>query len=80
ALIDEIIEEKRKEFWGEGIYLRDMLRNQMPLVRDATHNYIYNLPANSWEFIFPIPESEILINVNIGQSDQNPTSGVYSGK
>ncbi|HUS87568.1 MAG TPA: RagB/SusD family nutrient uptake outer membrane protein, partial [Bacteroidales bacterium] len=47
ALIDEIIEEKRKEFWGEGIYLRDMLRNQMPLVRDATHNYIYNLPANS---------------------------------
>ncbi len=51
ALIDEIILEKRKEFWGEGVYFFDMLRNQMPLKRDITHQAALRFPANSWEFI-----------------------------
>lgn len=76
ALVDEIILEKRKEFWGEGIYLRDMLRNQLPLDRGGSHNAKLSIPANSWQFIFPIPEKEILLNPNIALEDQNPTTGV----
>jgi len=80
ALIDEIILEKRKEFWGEGVYFFDMLRNQMPLVRDLNHQAARSLPANSWEFIFPIPEREFLINKNLDRTtDQNPLTGVFTG-
>ena len=78
TLIDEILFEKRKEFWGEGIIFRDMLRNQLPLEREVTNTFVVNIPANSWDFIFPIPESEILINESINQSDQNPITGVLS--
>lgn len=81
ALIDEILIEKRKEFWGEGIIFFDMLRNQMPLVRDPDHQAPLSFPANSWEFIFPIPEREFLINRNLDiTTDQNPLTGVYTGK
>ena len=78
-LIDEILMEKRKEFWGEGVYFRDMLRNQLTLVRDANHRQDLQLDANSWRFIYPIPESEIQINESIEIEDQNPTSGVFRG-
>ena len=79
-LIDEIILEKRKEFWGEGVYFFDMLRNQMPLVREPEHEAPLNIPANSWEFILPIPEREFLINKNMDRTtDQNPLTGVFTG-
>ncbi|MBA7524858.1 hypothetical protein ES705_17003 [subsurface metagenome] len=78
SLIDEILWEKRKEFWGEGVIFWDMLRNQQPLVRDANHTAKLFLPSNSWEFIFPIPEQEFLINENLDlATDQNPATGVY---
>jgi len=80
-LIDEILLEKRKEFWGEGIMFFDMLRNELPLVRDDDHPFILSIPANSWEFIFQIPESEFLINKNMDlATDQNPATGIYTGK
>jgi hypothetical protein len=75
ALIDEIITEKRKEFWGEGIYFRDMLRTSMPLTRDPLHTTPLNIPANHWEFIFQIPTQEITINKSLSPTDQNPASG-----
>ncbi|MBW1612372.1 MAG: RagB/SusD family nutrient uptake outer membrane protein [Deltaproteobacteria bacterium] len=79
-LIDEILLEKRKEFWGEGVVFFDMLRNQKPLVRDANHQTPLNFPANSWEFILPIPEREFLINKNLDiTTDQNPVTGVFTG-
>jgi hypothetical protein len=80
VLTDEIILEKRKEFWGEGVYFFDMLRNQMPLKRDLTHQARLHFPANSWAFILPIPERELLINKSLDRTtDQNPLTGVYTG-
>jgi len=80
ALVDEILLEKRKEFWGEGVYFFDILRNQMPLIREAEHESPLSIPANSWEFILPIPEREFLINKNLDiTTDQNPTTGVFTG-
>lgn len=77
ALLDEIFLEKRKEFWGEGVVYWDMMRNQMPIVRPPSHNVTQNIPANSWQMIFQIPESELLINENISLSEQNPLSGTF---
>lgn len=77
ALIDEIVNEKRKEFWGEGVLMRDMLRLSIPLTRDPLHNTVLNIPANSWLFIFPIPENEFLINRSLNMAtDQNPLTGI----
>jgi len=71
--------EKRKEFYGEGIVLLDMLRNSLPLVRDAGHPAGMSIPGNSWDFIFQIPESEFLINKSMEIStDQNPATGIIS--
>jgi hypothetical protein len=79
ALINEILTEKRKEFWGEGIYFMDMLRLSMPLDRDPLHNTQLDLPANSWAFIFQIPEPEFLINTSLDiTTDQNPSSGIFT--
>ncbi len=78
ALIDEILLEKRKELWGEGVYFLDMLRNGLPLDRDPLHIAPLNIPANSWSFIFPLPESEFLINTSINfGTDQNPLTGTF---
>ena len=80
-LIDEILLEKRKEFWGEGIIFWDMLRNELPLEHDDDHPFKLSIPSNSWEFIFQIPESEFLINKNVDLvTDQNPATGIYTGK
>ena len=76
-LIELILLERRKELWGEGFGLFDMLRNQKPLTRGGDHNSLKNLPANSWSFIFQIPRSEIDINKGINSEDQNPLSGVF---
>jgi hypothetical protein len=57
----------------------DMLRLSMPLDRDPLHNAQLDLPANSWAFIFQIPESEFLINTSLDiNTDQNPSTGIIS--
>ncbi|BAV04469.1 outer membrane protein, nutrient binding [Filimonas lacunae] len=35
SLIDAILVERRKELWGEGFSLSDIIRNQLPVVRKA---------------------------------------------
>jgi len=76
ALIAEIIREKRKEFFAEGIYFLDMLRTGIPLVRDASHPAQVNIPADNWRFIWQIPEQEFLVNTSLNIStDQNPSTG-----
>ena len=79
ALINEILTEKRKELWGEGIQFLDMLRLNLPLTRDPLHNAPLDIPAKSWTFIFQIPESEFLINKSLDiNTDQNPSSGLIN--
>ena len=85
-LIESILLERRKELYGEGYALFDIVRNQKPLLRTGNH-VDYNggsvqLPARSWRFIFQLPNSELKNNKALVDDiwpagDQNPYSGVY---
>ncbi|MCD7931532.1 MAG: RagB/SusD family nutrient uptake outer membrane protein [Tannerellaceae bacterium] len=85
ALIEEILLERRKELYGEGHALFDIVRNQKPLLREGNHDAYggaITLPARSWKFIFQLPISEILNNSSMKDGiwpngDQNPYDGVY---
>lgn len=84
-LLEEILLERRKELYGEGYGLFDMLRNQKPLLRGSNHwvgGGDTPFPANSWRFIFQIPRGELLNNKAMvdddwPKGDQNPYDGVY---
>lgn len=41
-LIEDILTERRKELWGEGFSLVDIIRNQKPVVRKDWHGTNYN--------------------------------------
>lgn len=86
ALIEDILIERRKELYGEGYALFDMIRNQKPLLRTGNHiNYggAKTFPARSWRFIFQLPSSELKNNKSLVDDiwpagDQNPYEGVYT--
>jgi hypothetical protein len=85
-LIEDILIERRKELYGEGYALFDMLRNQKPLLRTGNHiDYGggTTLPARSWRFIFQLPNAELKNNKALvdgiwPNGDQNPYDGVYA--
>jgi hypothetical protein len=85
-LIEEILLERRKELYGEGYALYDILRNQKPLLRSGNHvNYGGGtpMPARSWRFVFQLPNAELKNNKALvdgiwPNGDQNPYEGVYS--
>lgn len=76
ALIDEILKERRRELYGEGTILFDLIRSKKGLVRSATHSTRVDIPAGDYRFISQIPSSEFTYNkaldINI---DQNPVTG-----
>lgn len=87
-LLEEILKERRKELYGEGYGLFDLIRNQKPLLRTGNHidygGYI-ELPARSWRLIYQIPRGELLNNKSLVDDiwpagDQNPYDGVYQPK
>lgn len=85
-LVEAIWIERRKELYGEGFGLFDMIRNEKPLVRGGNHGEYMGsvqLPAHSWRFIYQIPQTELLNNENMSDAvwpngDQNPYDGVYT--
>ncbi|MDR3252442.1 MAG: RagB/SusD family nutrient uptake outer membrane protein [Tannerella sp.] len=85
-LIEDILLERRKEMYGEGYALFDMLRNRKPLLREGNHaNYGggVKFPAQSWRFIFQLPNAEMKNNKSLidgiwPNGDQNPYDGVYT--
>lgn len=85
-LIEDILIERRKELYGEGYSWYDIIRNQKPLLREGNHvNYggYKPLPANSWRFVYQIPNTEIINNTNMKDGiwpagDQNPFDGVLT--
>ncbi|MDH6342283.1 hypothetical protein M2480_001601 [Parabacteroides sp. PFB2-12] len=85
-LLKAIWLERRKEMYGEGHALFDMIRTQQPLLREGNHESYggsHQFPARSWRFIFQIPNSELknndaLVDDIWPAGDQNPYSGVYT--
>lgn len=76
ALINEILVQRRVEFWGEGFRFYDLKRLNLPLDRTVVPNFVsaavggvLQIPAgdNRWQFAIPI--SELQANPN---STQNP--------
>lgn len=75
ALIDEILLERRKEFYGElGIDYLDAKRRQLPLIRTGNHPaaYLFNIPANDNRLILKISQKEFDSNTALDpNTDQN---------
>lgn len=75
ALINEILRERRKEFYGElGLDFLDAKRRQLPLTRTGNHPaaYRFNIPANDNRFILKIPQKEFDSNKTLNPAtDQN---------
>lgn len=76
ALIDEIMNHRRVEFWAEGLRFFDLKRLNLPLDRTVVPNYVsasaggvMQIPAGSnlWQFVLPL--DEIQANPN---TTQNP--------
>ena len=73
ATMETIYAERQKEFYGEGLLLNDIKRLHKPITRSIhpEHWAAVDLPANSNRLMFPIPESEMLHNKALKDSDQN---------
>ncbi len=72
-LIDEILLERRKELYGEGLASTlDLKRRQLPLDRIGNHYFPGSLPASSNRLVWQIPQDELDANDNISVADQNP--------
>lgn len=64
TLIDAILLERRKEFWGEGLDFFDVVRLQLPVKKTLAqgHKGEVDIPANSNKLIMMIPDREIVNN------------------
>ncbi|HEY0679877.1 MAG TPA: RagB/SusD family nutrient uptake outer membrane protein, partial [Chitinophagaceae bacterium] len=76
ALIDEILVQRRVEFWGEGFRFYDLKRLNLPLDRTVVPNFVsasvggvMQVPAGDNRWVFAIPIAELQANPN---SAQNP--------
>jgi hypothetical protein len=70
-MMDEILDERLREFAFEGMRFWDLKRNRRAVERessDAEENW-RTMPANSYRFVLPIPNDEILANPNMVQND-----------
>ncbi|WP_203258042.1 RagB/SusD family nutrient uptake outer membrane protein [Hyunsoonleella ulvae] len=63
ALLDEILLERKKEFYGEfGPHWFDSKRYNLPIERNDIHRISIDIPANDNRFFLKIPEDEIDLN------------------
>ena len=76
ALLNEILVQRRIEFWGEGFRFYDLKRLNQPLDRTVVPNFVsaavggvLQVPAGDDRWQFAIPISELQANPN---SAQNP--------
>lgn len=65
ALLDEILLERKKEFFGEfGPQWFDAKRYNLPINRTSVHRIPVNVPVNSNLFYLKIPQDEMDLNPN----------------
>ncbi|MFP4089807.1 MAG: RagB/SusD family nutrient uptake outer membrane protein [Cyclobacteriaceae bacterium] len=77
ALIDEIMLERRKELYGEGLAdFPDKRRLQQAWERDENHPsaFRFSFEPNDYKFFMLIPQGEIDANEALTEADQNPDS------
>lgn len=71
--LDNILEERRKEFIFEGLYYWDLLRTGMNIEKvSPLQNIQATIPYGDYRLAFPIPLNEIDANSNV---TQNPGYG-----
>jgi hypothetical protein len=70
-MMEEILDERLREFAFEGMRFWDLKRNRRSVIRSASdaEESWRTMPANSYRFILPIPNDEILANPNMVQND-----------
>ncbi|MEG1692502.1 MAG: RagB/SusD family nutrient uptake outer membrane protein [Bacteroidales bacterium] len=72
--VEDVFLQKRLELWGEGVIFYDYLRLKKGINRNypgSNHTLAVDLPADSWKFIYQIPQSEIDNNSEMSDADQN---------
>lgn len=87
SFLDEMMIQKRIEFWGEGILIYDYKRQNRGITRDYkgtvvtnfTTDYLLNTTGRSPQWNFCIPLSEIQTNVGITTDTNNPDPTGFTG-
>ena len=69
ALISAIANERRKELVCEGHRWFDLKRTNRIVNRTTNCNVFCSLDANAREWVWPLPQTEILANPNIAQTE-----------
>lgn len=74
VLLEDIIEERRKELAFEGDRYWDLMRLNLPILNHTTSQHpliLLPIDVNNFRRIFPIPQAELDANENI-RGQQNP--------
>lgn len=87
AFMDEMMVQKRIEFWGEGIMIYDYKRQNRGITRDYkgsvatnfTTDYLLNTTGRSPQWNFCIPLSELQTNRGITSDTNNPDPTDFTG-
>ncbi|MCG2793981.1 MAG: RagB/SusD family nutrient uptake outer membrane protein [Weeksellaceae bacterium] len=66
-LLNDILTERAKEFYGEGQRFLDLKRYNMPIVKGTNCTSNCNVPANDKLFVLPVSQDAINNNPNLKQ-------------
>ena len=88
AFLDEMMIQKRVEFWGEGVLIYDYKRQNRGITRDYkgsvatnfTGDYLLNTTGRSPQWNFCIPLSELQANTGITSDTNNPDPTGFTGE
>lgn len=74
AVQNEVWNQRRIEFWGEGISFFDIVRLKKPIDRRGggwPSEWVFNVPGGAQINVFPIPQAEINANKLIPAGNNN---------
>ena len=75
---EEILRQRRIEFWGEGLIWFDFMRLNKGIDRRGAgypnETMIFNIPAGDNLLLWRIPEAEIQANPALDEDDNNPVA------
>ena len=81
-LINKILEERRKEFVGEGVRFFDMKRCGIPAKRYGVYGNKVSttIKSDDYRWTLPIPASEYRYNTLVEQNEGWPVFAVWSNR